>query len=178
MNLATSATTAGQVTAMAGLVSNFAVLRGGWGNDLIAAAAGRNTVLLGGAGDDVLIGSTGRDLLFGGLGADQLSGGSGDDILHGGPTAFDENDAALLGLLAEWSVTSRNYATRVANLRGAGNLDGLNEFYFLLPTATVLRDDDVDLLDGGGGTDWFFESLEDEYQPAGEPLASERVDFV
>src|SRR5207248_8678823 len=72
------------------------------GNDRLKGGDG-NDVLLGGAGDDLLVGGDGRDLLIGGFGSDRLVGDAGDDILIAGATAFDNNEAALQGIMAEWA---------------------------------------------------------------------------
>jgi hypothetical protein len=52
---------------------------------------------------------------------------AGDDLLIAGPTAFDADLAALAAVMAEWT-SARNYADRVANLRGTAAVHG--------PTAT------------------------------------------
>jgi hypothetical protein len=60
-----------------------------------------------------------------------LRGGSDDDLLIGGTTAHDNNIAALLQILAEWTSTD-DYATRTDKLRnGTGGLPKLD-------TTTVL----------------------------------------
>jgi hypothetical protein len=137
-------------------------LYGGDGNDYLNGGGGDN-VLLGGNGDDILVGNHGRDLLIGGGGADQLSADGGDDLLIGGTTAFDDNEAALNGVVAEWT-SNRSYADRVANLRGLGTGTRLNGDYFLKttgPDATVFDDGATDELNGGPGMDWFFADVAD-----------------
>ena len=127
-------------------------------------AGGGPTVLLGAEGDDKLVGFSGRNILIGGLGADRLVGGWNDDLLIAGRTAFDIDDEALEdgfdevleSILAEWNST-RDYATRVANLRdGSGSTDRLNGEFFLKKGETVFDDDEVDVLTGAAGLDWFF----------------------
>ena len=101
------------------------------------------------------------DLLIGGSGADLLHGGSGDDLLIAGTTAFDANDVALAAIMAEWT-SGRSYATRVANLSGTGSGPRANGNFFLKasgPDATVFDDNDIDVLIGGSGMDWFFADL-------------------
>jgi hypothetical protein len=135
-------------------------LYGGDGNDRLKGGGGNN-VLLGGAGDDTLIGGAGPNLLLGGLGADTLNAGSSDDLLIGGTTAFDANQAALAAVMAEWT-SGRDYATRMANLRGTGSGPRANGDFFLKasgPDATVFDDNAVDVLHGGSGMDLFFASL-------------------
>ena len=61
-----------------------ASLSGGAGDDRLAAAAPRSTVL-GGRGADRIAGSYRADRLAGGPGADRVLGESGDDVISGGP---------------------------------------------------------------------------------------------
>jgi hypothetical protein len=76
------------------------------------------------------------------------------DLLIAGYTDYDANAGALGRIFDEWT-SSRNYAARVARLRsGGGGLPVLN-------TTTVHDDGLRDTLRGGGGTDWFFASLND-----------------
>ena len=130
---------------------------GGAGNDVLIGGGGNN-VLLGGDGNDVLYAGNGRDILIGGAGADLLFGNGGDDILIGGTTAFDRNESALGGVQLEWTST-RDFATRVANLRGTGTGPRSNGTAFRKATgagATVFDDGSADYLKGGGGRDWYF----------------------
>jgi Ca2+-binding RTX toxin-like protein len=133
-------------------------LYGGDGNDTLQGGGG-NDVLLGGAGNDELRGGGGRDLLIGGLGADKLRGKG--DLLIASTTAFDADLAALDAIMAEWT-SSRDYATRVANLRGTGSGPRANGGYFLQasgPGVTVFDDGAVDQLQGTSGRDWYFANL-------------------
>jgi Ca2+-binding RTX toxin-like protein len=135
-------------------------LYAGAGNDRLQAGGG-NSVLIGGTGNDILIAGSGRDILIGGDGSDQLFGGAGEDIVIGGTTAFDDNEAALAALLAEWA-SGRDYATRIANLSGTGSGPRLNGNTFLTasgPAATVFDDGNRDVLSGGAGLDWFLAHL-------------------
>lgn len=76
---------------------------GGFGNDVLSAAASRVSVMLvGNAGNDQLIGSSARDMLVGGAGRDYLTGGDGDDILIAGSTSYDSDFSALNELMATW----------------------------------------------------------------------------
>src|SRR5262249_36860871 len=107
-----------------------------------------DNVLVGLGGDDDLNGQGGRDILIGGAGADRLRGTSGEDILIGGTTDFDHNVAALLAIQAEWS-SSRDYLTRVNNIRGAANVGPrLNGNFFLKASGTGQTGHD----DGAGDT--------------------------
>jgi hypothetical protein len=136
-------------------------LYGDAGNDRLFGGGGPS-ILLGGTGDDDLLGGSDRDLLIGGLGADQLVGNSNDDILIAGTTAFDANKAALCAILDEWT-SSRDYATRVANLKGIGSGPRENADYFLRAKGsdrTVFDDGAVDHLVGSSGQDWMFANLD------------------
>ena len=156
-------------TAVTGALSNIAVVLGGGGSDLLTAPSSRNAVLVGNGGNDVLTGGGGRNVLIGGNGADTLRGSGGDDLLIAGRTSFDLDPDALLAVFAEWSTTSRNYVTRVANLRGTGSGTRLNGNYFLALNDTIFGDEGaVDLLTGGSGRDWFFGN-------SGEDQISDRV---
>ncbi|HVK07597.1 MAG TPA: LamG-like jellyroll fold domain-containing protein, partial [Gemmataceae bacterium] len=142
---------------VAGGIAVPAWLYGEAGNDRLKGGDSAS-VLLGGAGDDQLTGGQGRDLLIGGLGADALKGNGDDDLLIAGTTAFDDDELALAPILAEWT-SERDYATRVANLRGEGSGPRANGDYFLVasgPAGTVSDDDAADVLQGASGTDWFF----------------------
>src|SRR5207249_9176097 len=86
----------------------------GGGNDSVTINAG-SAILLGGDGNDRLFGGRMRDILIGGTGQDQLFGNAGQDILIGGTTSFDQNQAALLAIQAEWNARA-TLATRMNNL--------------------------------------------------------------
>jgi Ca2+-binding RTX toxin-like protein len=132
-------------------------LYGGEGNDRLTGGGGAS-VLLGGPANDQLTGGAGRSLLVGGRGADTLTGGGPDDLLLAGPTAFDANEASLAAVLAEWT-SGRDYATRVANLRGTGTGPRDNGATVLTaggPAATVFDDAAADVLQGASGADWFY----------------------
>jgi Ca2+-binding RTX toxin-like protein len=129
------------------------LLRGGAGNDSISGGGG-NDILLGGAGNDSLHAGSGRSLLIGGLGADRIIGDSADDIVIGGTTSHDLNDAALLAILSEWKRTDETYQQRISHLIKGGGRNGL----ILLNTTKVFNDIAHDVLTGGQGLDWFFQS--------------------
>jgi Ca2+-binding RTX toxin-like protein len=150
---------------VAGGVTLVTELYGGTGDDRLKGGNGRN-VLIGGAGDDLLVGGNGRDVLVGDAGADRIVGNAQDDVLIAGATAFDENEVALLAILAEWT-SGRSYAVRVANLMGTGTgsdfTNRQNGSYFLKTDgtdATVFDDDRADVLTGSSGQDWFFANLQ------------------
>jgi Ca2+-binding RTX toxin-like protein len=133
----------------------------GNGNDILNVTGSNvGNVLVGGSGSDRLLGGQGRDILIGGAGPSTLNAGSGGDILIGGTTNYDNNAAALAAVLAEWSRTDIDYATRIAHLNGSMS-GGLNHnsdssvFYYLNPS-TVHADGQVNNLYGGAGLDWYF----------------------
>jgi hypothetical protein len=129
------------------------LLFGGTGNDHLEGGKG-GSVLVGGDGDDHLNGGAGRNILIGGRCTDHLNANSGDDILIGGSTAFDANETALTALLAEWTRTDADYATRVAHLTSGGGLNGA----YRLSADTVHDDSAIDRLEGGSGKDLYFAS--------------------
>jgi fibronectin-binding autotransporter adhesin len=107
----------------------------------------------------VLLGGTNRDLMIGGAGADQLVGSGGDDLMIGGTTAFNNDDAALRAIDAEWT-SAHDFATRIANLSddssNAGFAGRLNGSYFLIPLQTLFADGAIDSLTGSSGSDWYI----------------------
>ncbi len=132
----------------------------GNGNDVLnVSGSSASNVLVGGGGTDRLIGGQGQDILIGGAGQATLQAGSGGDILVGGTTAYDNNAAALAAILAEWSRTDIDYATRIAHLTGSTS-GGLNGSY-LLNASTVQGNSLADNLYGGAGMDWFFAGMAD-----------------
>lgn len=146
-------------------------LFGGDGNDVLIGGGGPN-VLVGGDGNDLLYGGAGRDILIGGRGSDVLAGGGGDDVLIAGRTLFDDDEVALGGLLDEWT-SGRSYAQRVANLTGTGSGAAFaarqNGGTFLRvagPAPSLVDDDAVDLLTGGGGSDLFFAQVDGDNHAA------------
>ncbi len=147
VNLAT-----GTATNIGGGIGNISVVRGGSGNDTLTADNG-NDVLIGGSGSDKLFAAGGRALLFGGTGADTLAGGAGESILFSGTTKFDSNLAMIDNLLAYWSRTDLDYATRVSSLKvGVSGISPLN-------STNVTNDTSADTLTGGSGLDWYFAKL-------------------
>lgn len=119
-----------QTTAAAGIQTT---VNAGLGNDIV----------VGGSGSDILNGMIGRDILIGGDGIDTLSGGSGDDILIADRYTKSDSDLELLGLRTLWTAP-KTYANRIADLRPQLN------------TSTVTSDAIVDGLFGNGDLDWFW----------------------
>ena len=74
---------------------------GASGNDVICGGNG-NDLVLGEAGDDWLWGGDGLDIVIGGLGYDTLTTDQ-DDLATEGTTRVDQDEAALLAILQEWS---------------------------------------------------------------------------
>ncbi|MGV8954016.1 MAG: calcium-binding protein, partial [Cypionkella sp.] len=99
------------------------LLYGGDGNDTLSGDAGNDT-LYGGTGNDVLLGVSGANLLYGGTGNDTLTGGSGADTLYG-----DDGNDSISG--------------------GADN----DQLYGGLGEDTLDGGDGNDTLDGGDGND-------------------------
>lgn len=132
----------------------------GNGTDILNASGSlANNVLVGGGGTVRQIGGQGRDILIGGAGQATLQAGLGGDIVIGGTTAYDNNAAALAAVLAEWSRTDIDYATRIAHLNGSIS-GGLNGNY-LLNGSTVFGNGLADNLYGGTGLDWFLAGVMD-----------------
>ncbi len=132
-------------------------VHGGAGNDFLLGSRGSD-ILLGGEGNDVIVAGRGADLVIGGQGVDVIFGGLGRDILIGGSTRHDEEVDALFLLREEWLNTNHSHAQRVANLRGQDN-----PAYATRQNGDVhlsgddyQHDQQVDLLFGGLGRDWYF----------------------
>ena len=132
-------------------VNASAIINGEGGNDKIWSGGGES-VLLGGAGNDWLIGGRNRNVLIGGIGSDRIFGSRGQDILIGGATSHDEQDDALLDILAQWN-SNDDYQTRVDALRSGDNR--------LVRDDTVFDDGAVDTLLGGKHQDWYFGTDQD-----------------
>jgi hypothetical protein len=77
--------------------------------------------------------------------------------LIGGTMIFDDNDAALAAILAEWQSSDR-YNTRFDRLEGLRS-GGLNGSFHLIWGTTVKDDGAPDVLNGGAGFDWYFAQL-------------------
>ena len=127
-----------------------AFLYGGPGNDVLSGGSGNN-VLVGGDGNDVLVGNGARNILIGGASADRLysatSSAPNGNLLIGDATTYDNNDAALMLLLKEWT-SGASYAQQVSNARN-GSL-GVS-----LTAAQVIDDAAVDQLIGASASaDW------------------------
>ncbi len=156
--------------AVNGSVMNVENVAGGRGNDILIGDDGANQ-LVGNGGNDILVGNGGNDsltggpgftILIGGDGSDRLDGGTGTALLIGGRTTWDNNTAALLSLLAEWSRTDVPFAMKMAHLSGAlpGGRNGGITLIASGPRQTVFADrtaTDAFLDDAGGpGPDWVW----------------------
>jgi Ca2+-binding RTX toxin-like protein len=126
------------------------LLLGEAGNDILSGGDG-NDIASGGAGVDNLIGDAGFDFLLGGADFDMLDAKDGDNLVVSGRTVFDNDHAALLAILAEWT-SGRDLAVRIANLTdGSGSADRENEDFFLTfgPGGTLLAGDPVNMIYAG-----------------------------
>jgi hypothetical protein len=146
----------------AGGVSGILNVRGGLGNDTLTGGGGN--ILVGGGGNNVLTdayagsGRIGRSLLIAGSGGSTLQAGAAGDILIGGGTSYDNNNAALVAILAEWQ-SGDSYKLRFDRLEGLQS-GGLNGSYTLNWGGTVLDNNAADTLIGSTtGLDWFFAKL-------------------
>jgi Ca2+-binding RTX toxin-like protein len=134
---------------------------GGAGNDTIVGGGGHDyldggadndqltsrnlsDMLLGALGDDTLLGGNGRDLLIGGDGSDSIAGDNAEDILIAGSTAHDGNRASLDAIQGIWNGGASRDA-RIATLETGW-----------LASSNIIADNDLDLLIGGNGTDYFL----------------------
>ncbi len=133
-------------------------LYGQLGNDTLLGGIGNN-IVVGGDGNDKIIALVGRNILIGGNGADKLYGNAKDDILIAGSTAHDEDDAALLAILDEWT-SGDSYDNRVSFIRNGGGANGAAIF----DDTTVFDDGLADLLVGDGGRDWYWAGVKDKIQ--------------
>jgi Ca2+-binding RTX toxin-like protein len=147
-------TTNGNASGIAGLLSNFSIVMGGSGNDILTGNSTLPNVLVGNAGNDQLTGGSMRDVLIGGTGADTLSGLAGEDLLIAGRTAHDQNANSLNDIYNEWN-SARTFAARIANLRGPGSPSRSNGNTFL-NLDTIFSDPELDVLTGGANSDWFW----------------------
>jgi hypothetical protein len=113
----------GSATGVGTGIANIQNVTGGSGG-----GAGVYNILVGN-GSNVLTGGDGRrNLLIAGASASTLIGGNDDDILIGGTTAYDTEAglASLQAIMAYWSSTTDDYATRVANLLSGNGVPLLN----------------------------------------------------
>ena len=152
VNLAT-----GKATGIGGKISKVENVRGGTGDDTLIGDS-RGNILIGGAGRNTITGGKGASLLIGGTGASSVKGGSGGDLIIGGSTTYDDNNAALDAILAEWRSTG-SYATRIAHLKNGGGLNGSVELNL---GTTVIDDLAANVLTGAaGGKNWYFKGTKD-----------------
>lgn len=173
----TSPTNPGDLASINGLAPNPAIffrdypnwnvnIYGGAGNDsfrMTGNPLAAHVTIDGGAGNDIIVGNggnrlqggVGRDILIAGSLASILNGGDEDDLLIGGTTDYDTNDAALSAIMAEWSRTDIDYATRMAHLVSGIGVPALNG-------STVHSNGGANQLTGGLGQDLFFALMSSE----------------
>jgi hypothetical protein len=125
--------------------SSSVTLLGGAANTLFVVRGTLDPVHLtiqGGSGDNILIA---------GDNAATLVDGGGQDILIAGTTDYDNNDAALMAILTEWSNPNEDFATKVSNLTtGANGLPALNS------NTVHWNGGGSQLVGNADGLDWFF----------------------
>jgi Ca2+-binding RTX toxin-like protein len=137
-------------------------LVGGTKNDTLIGN-GLSNILIGGPGNEQLDGGDGRDLLIGSSGTDTLHGDRGDDILLAGKTSYAKegknvvNHAKLRLIMAEWTRSDLDYATRVDHLLLGGGLNLSHR----LGASTVQDDGSADQVFGDAELDWFLTSAAD-----------------
>jgi Ca2+-binding RTX toxin-like protein len=125
-------------------------LSGGAGNDVLSGGDG-NDSLAGGDDNDQLFGGTGNDTLSGDLGNDTLQGEDGDDTLSGGAGAD-----SLVGGIGNDSLLGDGGADTLAGGDGNDRLFGGADNDSLsgdLGNDTLQGDDGDDTLSGGDGVD-------------------------
>jgi Ca2+-binding RTX toxin-like protein len=132
------------------------IVRGGAGSDRLRGGNG-NDVLLGGDGADLVHGGMGHDLVIGGSGEDVVEGAVHDDILIGGRTIHDEDNDALMAVIAEWG-RDASIDERIDNLVNGGGRNG----DLTLDAGSVLNDGVHDDLWGSYSTDWFITFSDDQ----------------
>src|SRR5581483_792695 len=113
--------------------------------------------------DDSLVAGDGDDLLIGGGGSDKLSAGGGQDILITGTTSFDNDQASLNLIMAEWQ-SSRSFNSRIADLTGNTTSPDysnqrVNGNVYLKVNLTVFDDTSRDTAAGGNDQDWFLVNI-------------------
>ena len=160
---------------LTGLAAAASVLNGGGGKDTLTGGSEADT-LMGGAGDDTLNGGGGNNKLMGGAGDDTLTGGAGNDTLTGGAGSdeLDGNggkntyvfgpDVVTAGdYINEWAATGEDDKIDLSafnidpddlpgliSVRGGQVQINLNAYGGGTINLTTI--DDIDILDGVGGT--------------------------
>ena len=97
------------------------LLIGGSGNDILNGGSGRD-VMVGNDGNDILRGGGQEDIGIGGDGKDGIIGDGGGDLLIGGHSSNEENETALLQLLADWG-----FGLNTSNLGAVTDDDGTTD---------------------------------------------------
>lgn len=153
-----------------GKVGGVSQIRNARGSDVgnVFTGDGQGNIFVGGAGSDLLVGGSGRNVLIGGGGADVIRGGSAGDLLIAGRTSYDDDNAALDAIQAEW-LSADSYGQKIAKLYAGVGPGSAVKLQF---GVTVFADPVPNLLVGGAGQDWFFASPLDVIlnQQAGEAV--------
>ncbi len=138
---------------------------GGAGNDSLAEIEN----LTGGSGNDVLRGDDGANMINGGNGLDRINGSGGDDSMDGGggldTLDFSSASEPISVNLAHQSATGHGTDIVVSfqNVNGSPQADQLT------------GDEEVNLLDGGGGDDTMRGKAADDTLIGGE--GADTVDY-
>jgi hypothetical protein len=125
-------------TGVGGTIANIQNITGGSGG-----GAGVYNILVGDGGNTLAGGTGRRNLLIAGSSASTLLAGDDEDILIAGTTAYDMDVASLMAIMAYWSGTSDDYATRVANLMSGNGVP-------LLDATTVTGNNGGNIMTGTG----------------------------
>jgi Ca2+-binding RTX toxin-like protein len=168
----------GAATGLSG-VSGIENITGGDGNDFLVGDSANNVIsgrdgddiIFGWSGSDSLSGNGGRDFVIGGTGGDTVHGNNAEDILVAGTLVYANETTSALdrtavdALMAEWRRTDLAYAARISHLNGTTG-GGLNGIY-RLNAITVVDDNEMDILHGDAGLDWFLAGAKDSVIASG-----------
>lgn len=110
-------------------------------------------ILRGGSGDDTLNGGDGNDILEGGAGADTFDGGDGIDTISY-EHSIDAVAIVLRGKELGYGSGNDSYGDRYVNIENGRGGFGDDAIYSYL-------DGDLNVLEGGGGADYFVTDIID-----------------
>ena len=153
------------------------IMMGQSGNDLVSTAAvpSRNVMLYGNVGDDTVVGGNNGGILLGNLGNDTLVGGNSRELLIGGDgaDALTGNNAGDILVAASTVYDTNTVANRQALCEILHTWEQGGRRSGLLNAATVNDDVQVDILNGGLGTDWFVLDANDVTDQAKNEVSSD-----